>query len=41
MIGWMVEKISNWGWRMKWRRLRPLTTAASVTAERNSDNEGR
>ena len=31
MIGWMVEKISSCGWRMKWRRLRPVTTLASVT----------
>ena len=26
MIGWIVEKISSCGWRMKWRRLRPVTT---------------
>ena len=32
MTGWMVEKISRSGWRMKWRRLRPVTTTASVTA---------
>src|SRR5437588_8984310 len=40
MIGWIVEKISSWGWRMKWRRLRPVTTPASVTAERMPGSEG-
>ena len=35
MIGWIVEKISSCGWRMKWRRLRAVTTQASVTAERS------
>jgi hypothetical protein len=41
MIGWIVEKISNWGWRTKWRRLRPVTTRASVSAERSAAGFGR
>jgi hypothetical protein len=41
MIGWIVEKISNWGWRMKWRRLRPVTTSASAPADRSARSEGR
>src|SRR5262245_30630794 len=34
LIGWIVEKTSRSGWRMKWRRLRVLTTRASVSAAR-------
>src|SRR4026208_360515 len=30
MIGWIVEKMSRSGWRQKWRRFRPVTTAVSV-----------
>ena len=41
MIGWIVEKISSWGWRMKWRRLRPVTTRASLPADRSVRREGR
>src|SRR5262245_18880589 len=40
MTGWMVEKVSRSGWRMKWRRLRPVTTAASVIAERAAGGDG-
>lgn len=41
MIGWTVEKTSSCGWRMKWRKLRPVTTLASVMAARSSASEGR
>ena len=41
MIGWIVEKISKSGWRMKWRRLRTLTTPASVMSPRSSRGERR
>ena len=41
MIGWIVEKMSRSGWRTKWRRLRPLTTRASVTSWRSSRGERR
>src|SRR5438874_2189529 len=40
MIGWMVEKMRSCGWRMKWRRLRAVTTTASVAAERTAFGEG-
>jgi hypothetical protein len=32
MIGWIVEKISNWGWRMTWRRFCTVTTTTRVDA---------
>jgi hypothetical protein len=41
MIGWIVEKISRSGWRTKWRRLRTLTTCASVMSARNSRGDRR
>ena len=41
MIGWIVEKISRSGWRTKWRRLRTLTTRASVTSPRRLRGERR
>ena len=37
----MVEKTSRSGWRMKCRRLRPVTTAVSVMAERTARGGGR
>src|SRR5919199_1365719 len=36
MIGWIVEKMRSCGWRMKWRRLRPVTTLVSTSVERRS-----
>src|SRR3954453_24202221 len=36
MIGWIVENTSRSGWRTKRRRLRTVTTRASVTSPRSS-----
>jgi hypothetical protein len=41
MIGWIVEKTRRSGWRTKWRRLRTLTTRASVISARSFCGERR
>ena len=41
MIGWIVENTSRSGWRTKCRRLRTLTTRASVKSARSSAGERR
>jgi hypothetical protein len=32
MTGWIVEKTTSCGWRIQWRRFRPVSAAMSRSA---------